>query len=97
VEPVVHLREGQAPEPGHAALLVAEHSTQLRDLADAIGAAAAGTSDQDRRVAVAVYELLADGSPVTATAAAAREGVDQRAVGERVDAWPGLTRSWSSR
>jgi alkylmercury lyase len=72
-------------------------STQLRDLADAIGAAAPGTSDQDRRVAVAVYELLTDGSAVTAAAAAARAGVDQRAVDERLDAWPGVFRDEQGR
>ena len=72
-------------------------STQVRDLADAIGAAAGINDEPDLRVAAALYELLADGDPVTPAAAAARAGVDQRAVDERLDAWPGVFRDDQGR
>ncbi len=50
------------------------------------------TTDQHRRVAVAVYQLLADGNPVPVSAIANRSGTDSAFVEQALGGWPGVFR-----
>jgi hypothetical protein len=55
-------------------------TTTVPELAEAIAAAAPGLDENGRRVAVALYQLLADGDPTTAEAVAERAGVTRQAA-----------------
>jgi alkylmercury lyase len=66
-------------------------ATTVEELADAIAAASvAGIDDPGRRIAVSLYELLAEGEPVTPANLAARAGVAEAVAVETLDGWPGV-------
>jgi alkylmercury lyase len=72
--------------------------TDIADLADAIAAAAVNDLDeQGRRIAVSLYELLADGEPVTLASLAGRASVDEQAAADTVGGWPGVFRDDDGR
>jgi len=64
----------------------------VQRLANAIAAAAPTVDERERRIAVSLYELLAQGDPVTPAALAARAGAAEAAVEETLDGWPGVFR-----
>ena len=64
----------------------------LEDLAAAIRAARPRFDQEEQRVALSLYRLLASGSPVTAAAVADRSGLPAGRVGELLDAWPEVFR-----
>jgi hypothetical protein len=72
-------------------------ATTVQELADAIATAAPPLDERERRIAVSVYELLAQGDPVTPTALAARAGVDEEVVVETLEGWPGVFRDDQGR
>jgi hypothetical protein len=65
-------------------------TTTVPELAEAIAAAAPGLDEKGRRVAVALYQLLADGDPATAAAVAERAGVTEQEAEASMKAWPGV-------
>lgn len=67
-------------------------ATTVQELAAAIAAAAPNLDERDRCIAVSLYELLAQGDPVTLAALAARAGVDEESVGATLNGWPGVFR-----
>jgi hypothetical protein len=67
-------------------------ATTVQELADAIAAAAPNVDERERRIAVSLYELLAQGDPVTPAILAARAGVDEAVVGATLEGWPGVFR-----
>jgi alkylmercury lyase len=71
--------------------LVTDGST-IRELADAIAAAALKVDEAGRRIVVALYELLALGDPVSPASLAARAGLPETVVPAALDGWPGVFR-----
>jgi len=66
------------------------HDTTVQELAEAIAAANVYTDKQSRPIAVALYDLLAQGEPVTVAELAANAGVPEAAVLGKLTAWPGV-------
>jgi hypothetical protein len=71
---------------------VATTATAVQELADAIAAATISLDERSRRIAVSLFELLAQGDPVTPAALAAQAGVDEAVVVQTLDGWPGVFR-----
>jgi hypothetical protein len=69
----------------------------VQKLAAAIAAAAPDLDGRERRIAVSLYDLLAQGEPVAPAALAARAGVDEAIVAETLDGWPGVFRDDEGR
>jgi hypothetical protein len=69
----------------------------VQELSAAIAAALIDVDEQGRRVAVALYELLALGDPVGPAALAARAGVPEAAVLATLGGWPGVFRDDEGR
>jgi alkylmercury lyase len=67
------------------------------ELTDAINAASLALSAEEKRLALAVYELLAEGAPVGVAALSARIGCDEAWVRERLDGWSGVFRDDEGR
>jgi alkylmercury lyase len=65
-------------------------TTTVKRLSEAIAAALVDLYQQGRRIAVALYELLAQGEPVTRAALAARSGVPETVVQVTLEDWPGV-------
>jgi alkylmercury lyase len=61
-------------------------------LAAAIAAATGEVDEERRRIAVALYQLLAQGEPVTETALAAKAGLNPEAVAALLRRWSGVFR-----
>ena len=78
-------RTDTGEEVGRAAPIVQE-------LTDAIAANVVDVGEQERRIAVSLYELLAQGDPVTSAALAARSSVLEAAVVATLEGWPGVFR-----
>jgi hypothetical protein len=72
-------------------------ATTVQKLAEAIAENVVDIDEQGRRIAVALYDLLAQGDPVTPANLAARAGVDEAVVAERLDGWPGVFRDDQGR
>ena len=64
----------------------------VQELADAIAVATVDINDQERRIAVSLYKLLAQGDPVPPAALAARSGVPEAVVLATLKSWPGVFR-----
>ena len=64
--------------------------TTVQELSEAIAAAVGDPDERARRIAVALYDLLAHGEPVTPAALAARAGVDEAVVTATLNGWPGV-------
>ncbi len=54
-------------------------------------------TDQERRIAVSLYKLLAEGDPVTPAALAARSSVPEAAIVATLEGWPGVFRDDEGR
>ena len=65
-------------------------TTTVERLADAITAAAPQVDEAGRQIALALWDLLAAGSPVTTSSLATRAGVDEALVTSTLDGWPGV-------
>ena len=64
--------------------------TTIQELAEAIAAATVGIDEQGRRLAIAVYDLLAQGDPVSPAEIAAHAGQPEAAVLATLKGWPGV-------
>jgi hypothetical protein len=64
----------------------------VQELADAIAGTTVDLSEQDRRIVVSLYQLLAQGDPVTSAALGARSSVPEAAVVATLEGWPGVFR-----
>lgn len=62
----------------------------VQELSEAIAGANVFTDEQGRPIAVALYELLAQGEPVSTAALAARASVLEAVVLAKLRAWPGI-------
>src|SRR5229473_439648 len=62
-------------------------------LAQAIESATLDIDEHGRRIAVSLWNLLADGSAATSADIAAHSGVDELVVDERLATWPGIFRA----
>lgn len=71
--------------------------TIVDSLSRAIAGAVIDLDEEQRRIAVALYELLADGDPVTTDELAERSGAALTTVGARLSAWPGVFRDGDGR
>ncbi len=69
----------------------------VQELADAIAANVVDVDEQERRIAVSLYELLAQGDPVTSAALAARSSVPEAPVVATLEGWPGVFRDDEGR
>lgn len=69
----------------------------VQELADAIAANTVDITNQERRIAVSLYDLLAKGDPVTPTALAARSSVPEAVVLATLEGWPGVFRDDEGR
>jgi len=69
----------------------------VQELAEAIAAANVYTDKQSRPIAVALYDLLAQGEPVTVAELAADARVSEAIVLARLNAWPGVFRDDEGR
>jgi alkylmercury lyase len=69
----------------------------VQELADAIAGAVVDISAQERRIAVSLYQLLAQGDPVTPAALAARSSVPEAVVLGTLESWPGVFRDDDGR
>ena len=67
------------------------------ELADAIAAAMVDIDEQGRRIAVTLYELLAEGDPVPMARLAERSRIPEAVVRSTVDGWPGVFRDNEGR
>ena len=77
-----------------------EHSTAVptvQELADAIAGATDDISEQERRIAVSLYKLLAQGDPVTPVALAAHSNEPETVVLATLEGWPGVFRDDEGR
>jgi Helix-turn-helix domain of alkylmercury lyase len=72
-------------------------SATVQKLADAIAVAAPNVNERERRIEVSLYDLLAQGEPVTPAALAGRDGVAEAGVVETLDGWPGVFREDQGR
>src|SRR5438445_12853009 len=66
-------------------------------LARAIESATLDIDEHGRRVAVSLWNLLADGSAATSADIAAHSGADESIVDERLATWPGIFRDEAGR
>ena len=66
-------------------------------LARAIESATLDIDEHGRRIAVSLWNLLADGSAATSADIAAHSGVDESVVDERLATWPGIFRDEEGR
>ena len=64
----------------------------IGELAEALNAANPFLGDDERRLALAFYELLAEGQPVPIEKIAQQTGTDQTCVGKTLDDWTGVFR-----
>jgi alkylmercury lyase len=64
--------------------------TTIQMLSEAIAAATVGIDEEGRRIAIAVYDLLAQGDPVTPAAVAAHAHEREAVVHATLKAWPGV-------
>jgi len=64
--------------------------TTIQALSEAIAAATVGIDEQGRRIAIAVYDLLAQGDPVTPAEVAAHAHEPEAVVHATLKAWPGV-------
>jgi len=71
--------------------------TTVQQLSEAIAAATVGIDEQGQRIAIAVYDLLAQGDPVTAAEIAARAREPEAVVHATLEAWPGIFRDNEGR
>ena len=62
----------------------------VQRLSEAIAAANVYTDEQSRPIAVALYELLAQGEPVSTAAVAAQASVPEAVVLAKLKTWPGV-------
>ncbi len=69
----------------------------IQDLADAIGAAVGDIGDDQRAIWLALYDLLADGEPVTIAMLASRAELDAAAVEPILDGMLGIFRDDEGR
>lgn len=69
----------------------------VQELADAIAANTVDITAKERRIAVSLYDLLAQGDPVTPAALAVRSGIPEAAVLATLDGWPGVFRDDEGR
>ncbi len=67
-----------------------ETETTVQDLARAIAAATIGINEQGRRIGVALYDLLAQGDPVTPAEIAAHAREPEAVVVATLKGWPGV-------
>jgi alkylmercury lyase len=74
-----------------------ETETTVQDLARAIAAATIGIDEQGRRIGVALYDLLADGDPVTPAQIAAHAGESEALVVATLKGWPGVFWDYAGR
>ena len=64
--------------------------TTVQELSEAIAAATVGIDEQGRRLAIAVYDLLAQGDPVTPAEIAAHARRPEAVVLATLKGWPGV-------
>lgn len=64
--------------------------TRVQELSEAIAAATVGIDEQGRRIVIAVYDLLAQGNPVTPAEIAAHAGEPAELVVATLKGWPGV-------
>jgi alkylmercury lyase len=64
--------------------------TTVQQLSEAIVAATIDIDEQGRRIGIAVYDLLAQGDPVTPAAIAAHAREPETVVGTTLKSWPGV-------
>jgi alkylmercury lyase len=64
--------------------------TTIQELSEAIAAATLGIDEHGRRIAIAVYDLLAQGAPVTPAEVAAHAHQPEAVVQATLKAWPGV-------
>lgn len=64
--------------------------TTIQELSEAIAAATVGIDEQGRRLAIAVYDLLAQGDPVSTAEIAAHARQPETAVRATLKGWPGV-------
>jgi len=69
----------------------------IRELSDSIRAATVVVNEEERRIAVSLWNLLADGRPVSPRELAARARVDQAVVESALGSWPGIFRDDQSQ
>ena len=69
----------------------------ITELSDSIRAATVAVNEEERQIAVSLWDLLADGHPVSPRALAARARVDQAAVDSALERWPGIFRDEENR
>lgn len=69
----------------------------VQELADAIAANTVDITAKERRIAVSLYDLLAQGDPVTPGALAVRSGIPEAAVLATLEGWPGVFRDDEGR
>jgi alkylmercury lyase len=69
----------------------------LDELRDAINASFPKLTAGERGLAIALYELLAMGRPVTVAELAKHTALDEESVRGRLDAWPGVFRDGDGR
>ena len=72
-------------------------SDRLEHLAVAVAKAAPDLDEEQRRVALALYRRLAEGSPAPASDVAERAGSDTERVLELLGSWPGVFRDAEGR
>jgi hypothetical protein len=72
-------------------------TTTVQDLSAAIAAALVDVDEQGRRIAVALYELLAQGGPVTPALLAARSDLPEAVVLAYLKGFPGVFRDGEGR
>jgi alkylmercury lyase len=65
-------------------------STTIQQLSEAIAAATTDIDEQGRRIGIAVYDLLAQGDPVTPAEIAAHAHEPEAAVVATLKGWPGV-------
>jgi alkylmercury lyase len=70
--------------------VVRTESDRLESLASAVAKAAPEFDEEQQNIALAVYRQLAEGSPASAAAIAARAGASVQRVQELVGSWPGV-------
>lgn len=69
----------------------------VKRLTAGLRSACADLSDDEKRIARAVWQGLADGDPVSEEDVADRSGVDAAVVKEALDRWPGVFRDDAAR
>ena len=67
-----------------------ETETTVQDLASAIAAATIDIDEQGRRIVISVYDLLAQGDPVTPAEIAAHAHEPETVVVAKLNGWPGV-------